>query len=47
MNKNLKQTCIFIFSPLLVFASLLSTANQTAFAEGKKLSSDAEKVIDS
>ena len=46
MNKNLKQTCIFIFSPLLVFASLLSTANQTAFAEGKKLSSDAEKVID-
>ena len=46
MNKILKRTCIFIFFPLLVFASLVSTANQTAFAEGRKLSSDAKKVVD-
>ena len=45
MNKILKRTCIFIFSPLLVFVSLVSTENQAVFAEGRKLSSDAEKVV--
>ena len=46
MNKILKRTCICTFLSLLVLASLVSTANQTAFAEGRKLSPDAEKVVD-
>ena len=46
MNKILKRTCICTFLSLLVLASLVSTANQTAFAEGRKLSPNAEKVVD-
>ena len=46
MDKNLKRACIFIFFPLLLLASFVFTANQTALAEGRKLSSDGEKIID-
>ena len=45
MNKILKLTCLYMF--FLILASLVFTANQTAFAEDRKLSSDGgEKKID-
>lgn len=45
MNKILKLTCLYMF--FLILASLVFTANQTAFAEDRKLSSDGgEEKID-
>jgi len=44
MKKILKLTCLYMF--FLILASLVFIANPTSFAEGRKLSSDDEKIID-